>query len=156
MEGIHGLNESLTNKINREFKFKIFVSALTQLNIDDHNRFSTTDTRMLRRIVRDNKFRGFSARQTIQLWNKVLNGEKNYIFPYQEEADAFFNSALVYEVAILKQFALPLLFDIKNFEPEYCEANRLIRLLDPFLTMNTEYIPPNSILREFIGQSCFY
>ena len=156
LEGIHGLNETLTNKINREFKFKIFVSALTQLNIDDHNRFSTTDTRMLRRIVRDNKFRGFSARQTIQLWNKVLNGEKNYIFPYQEEADAFFNSALVYEVAILKQFALPLLFDIKNFEPEYCEANRLIRLLDPFLTMNTEYIPPNSILREFIGQSCFY
>ncbi len=156
LEGIHGLNETLTNKINREFKFKIFVSALTQLNIDDHNRFSTTDTRMLRRIVRDNKFRGFGARQTIQLWSKVINGEKNYIFPYQEEADTFFNSALVYEVAILKQFALPLLFDIKNFEPEYCEANRLIRLLNPFLTMNTEYIPPNSILREFIGQSCFY
>ena len=156
LEGIHGLNETLTSKINREFKFKIFVSALTQLNIDDHNRFSTTDTRMLRRIVRDNKFRGFGARQTIQLWNKVINGEQNYIFPYQEEADAFFNSALVYEVAILKQFALPLLFDIKNFEPEYCEANRLIRLLNPFLTINVAYIPPNSILREFIGQSCFY
>lgn len=156
LEGIHGLNEKLTHKINKEFKFKIFVSALTQLNIDDHNRFSTTDTRLLRRIVRDNKFRGFGARQTIQLWKKVINGENNYIFPYQEEADMFFNSALVYEIAVLKQFALPLLFDIKNTEPEYCEANRLIRLLNPFLTINTESIPGNSILREFIGQSCFY
>ncbi len=156
MEGIHGLNEKLTASIPKDYKFKIFVSALAQLNIDDHNRISTTDTRLVRRIVRDNQFRNFDAKSTINIWRTVLRGENNYIFPYQEEADMFFNSALVYEMSALKQFALPLLFDISDDNSEYTEANRLIRFMNSFLTVNTKYIPQNSILREFIGGSCFY
>lgn len=156
MEGIHGLNEKLTASIPKDYKFKIFVSALAQLNIDDHNRISTTDTRLVRRIVRDNQFRNFDAKSTINIWRTVLRGENNYIFPYQEEADMFFNSALVYEMSALKQFALPLLFDISADNSEYTEANRLIRFMNSFLTVNTKYIPQNSILREFIGGSCFY
>ncbi len=156
MEGIHGLNEKLTAKIDRDHKFKIFVSALTQLNIDDHNRISTTDTRLVRRIVRDNQFRGFSAKNTIGMWKSVTRGENNYIFPYQEEADAFFNSSLVYEMSILKQYATSLLYNISEDEEEYCEANRLIRFLDSFLVLNPKHVPRNSILREFIGGSCFY
>lgn len=156
MEGIHGLNEKLTASIPKNYKFKIFVSALAQLNIDDHNRISTTDTRLVRRIVRDNQFRNFDAKSTINIWRTVLRGENNYIFPYQEEADMFFNSALVYEMSALKQFALPLLFDISADNSEYTEANRLIRFMNSFLTVNTKYIPQNSILREFIGGSCFY
>lgn len=156
MEGIHGLNEKLTASIPRDYKFKIFASALTQLNIDDHNRISTTDTRLVRRIVRDNQFRNFSAKNTINMWKTVVRGENNYIFPYQEEADAFFNSALVYEMSVLKQFALPLLFDIPDINEEYTEANRLIRFMNQFITVNAKHIPKNSILREFIGGSCFY
>lgn len=156
MEGIHGLNEKLTSKIDKDDKFKIFISALTQLNIDDHNRISTTDTRLVRRIVRDHQFRGFNAKSTIDIWKSVVRGENNYIFPYQEEADMFFNSSLVYEMSVLKQFANPLLFNISNNDKEYCEANRLIRFLGSFLTLNTQHIPKNSILREFIGNSCFH
>ncbi len=155
LEGIHGLNEKLTEIIPKKDKFKIFISALTQLNIDDHNRIPTTDSRLIRRIVRDNRFRGFTAKTTIDMWPSVLRGESANIFPYQEEADAFFNSALVYEMCVLKQFAEPLLFNIEKEESEYTEARRLIKFLDSFLGVSSEQIPPNSILREFIGGSCF-
>ncbi len=155
MEGIHGLNEKMTADIAKKDKFKIFISALTQLNIDYHNHIPTTDTRLVRRIVRDNRFRGINAVSTFDVWPSVLRGENKYIFPYQEEADAFFNSALVYEMCILKQFAEPLLFNIKREQQEYTEAKRLIKFLDSFLGVSSEQVPPNSILREFIGGSCF-
>lgn len=155
MEGIHGLNEVLTQSVPKHFKFKIFISALTQLNINDHNRIGTTDTRLIRRIVRDNQFRGFKAKMTIDMWSSVGRGENKYIFPYQEEADVFFNSALLYELSVLKEFAKPLLVEIKDNEQEYTEAHRLIRFLDSFIGINSEHIPRNSLLREFIGGGCF-
>lgn len=156
IEGIHGLNEKLTESISRDKKFKIYISALTQLNINAHNRIPTTDTRLIRRIVRDHNFRGFNALSTFDIWPTVVKGERKNIFPFQEEADAMFNSALIYEMGILKQFAEPLLFDIDRNLPEYIEAKRLIKFLDSFLNINcTEYIPPNSIIREFIGGSCY-
>ena len=135
--------------------FKIFISALTQLNIDDHNRIPTTDSRLVRRIVRDAKYRGYPADRTIELWPSVLRGENKYIFPFQEEADAFFNSALVYEMCVLKQFAEPLLFGVSPSSPSYAEARRLNKFLDGFLGVSSETVPPNSLLREFIGGSCF-
>ena len=155
MEGIHGLNEAIGEGISRKDTFRIFISALTQINIDDHNRIPTTDTRLVRRIVRDFQFRGYSAARTLDMWPSVMRGEGKYIFPFQEEADAFFNSALVYEMCVLKQFAEPLLFGIEKDEPSYAEAKRLIKFLDGFLGASSEFVPVNSILREFVGGSSF-
>lgn len=155
IEGIHGLNDIIGKGIPRENMFKIFISALTQINIDDHNRIPTTDTRLVRRIVRDHQFRSYSAETTINMWYSVMRGEGKYIFPFQEEADAFFNSALVYEMCVLKQFAEPLLFGIDKASPAYTEAKRLIKFLDGFLGVSSEFVPPNSILREFVGGSNF-
>jgi len=155
MEGIHGLNHAIGEGVDRKDTFRIFISALTQLNIDDHNRIPTSDTRLIRRMVRDNQFRGHPAAGTIEMWPSVLRGEGKYIFPFQEEADAFFNSALVYEMCVLKQFAEPLLFGIDRDNPSYTEAKRLIKFLDGFLGASSEFVPANSILREFVGGSIF-
>lgn len=155
IEGIHGLNERLTCEINKANKFKIYVSALTQLNLDYHNRIPTTDTRIIRRIVRDNHFRGFDAATTISLWPSVRRGEEINIFPYQEQADIMFNSSLIYELAVLKQYVEPLLFQIDKSMPQYNESKRLIKFMDYFLGVPSEDIPNNSIIREFIGKSCF-
>jgi uridine kinase len=153
MEGIHGLNPDLMSAIPHEQTFRIYVSALTQLNLDRYNRVSTTDTRLLRRIVRDARERGYSARDTIQHWESVRRGEKNYIFPYQENADVMFNSALVYELAVLKPMAEPLLRQVPYYTPEYVEAKRLLAFLEWFVPLESTAIPDNSILREFIGGS---
>ena len=155
IEGIHCLNDKLTDSIPKDQKFKIYISALTVLNIDYYNRISTTDTRLIRRIVRDYRYRGYSAKETIRRWNSVNQGEKKYIFPYQEEADAMFNSSLVYELGALKEFALPLLKEIQSTDSEYMEAKRLIDLLSYFKSIPVDYIPESSILREFIGGSVF-
>lgn len=156
IEGIHGLNEKISANIDKKDKFKIFISALTQLNIDSHNRISTTDARIFRRLVRDHHFRGFGVNKTIQIWSDVMKGEIKNIFPFQEEADVIFNSALIYELAVLKPFADPLLYRVTKDEEEYSEATRLIKFLDSFLPINClDAIPPNSIIREFIGGGCF-
>lgn len=155
IEGIHGLNDKLSYELPKSSKFKIYISALTQLNIDEHNRIPTTDGRLIRRMVRDARTRGISAEDTIARWQSVRNGEENYIFPFQEEADVMFNSALIYELSVLKQFAEPLLFGIPSTSPEYVEAKRLLKFLDYFLGINTEDIPNNSLVREFVGGSCF-
>ena len=155
LEGIHCLNKAFTYKIPESLKFKIYIGALTQLNVDDHNRISTTDTRMLRRIVRDTYFRGYKIRKVLQHWSSVRNGEEKNIYPYQEEADEMFNSALIYEPAILKKFCLPILKRIKKSNPEYEEAKRLIYFLNLFYAFNERSVPSNSILREFIGSSSF-
>lgn len=156
IEGIHGLNEKLTSSIPKESKFKIYVSALTSMNIDDHNRIPTTDTRIIRRIVRDFQFRGCSAVNTINRWPSVRRGEEKNIFPFQEEADVMFNSALIFELGVLKTLAETLLRDIDASRPEYSEARRLIEFLRNFLTIESKEIPINSIIREFVGGSCFY
>lgn len=155
IEGIHGLNDRLSQLIPPEHKFKIYISALTQLNIDEHNPLSTTDERLIRRIVRDARTRGTNAMETIAMWPSVRKGERENIFPFQEQADVMFNSALVYELAVLKVYAEPLLFGIERDCPEYLEAKRLLKLLDYFLPMPTDGIPNNSLLREFVGGSCF-
>lgn len=155
IEGIHGLNDQLTADIPKDNKFKIYVSALTQLNIDAHNRIPTTDNRIIRRIVRDNQFRGHDAIKTIGMWPMVRRGEENYIFPFQEEADVMFNSALIYELAVLKRYAEPLLKKITPDFPEYSEAKRLLKFLSYFLPLEDSEVPLTSILREFIGSSCF-
>lgn len=155
IEGIHGLNDKLSYALPAESKFKIYISALTQLNIDEHNRIPTTDGRLLRRIVRDARTRGTSAKDTIDRWPSVRRGEEANIFPYQEQADVMFNSALVYELACLKVYAEPLLFGIDKSEPEYLEAKRLLKFLDYFISVPSEDIPHNSLLREFVGGSCF-
>ena len=155
IEGIHGLNDKLSYALPKENKFKIYISALTQLNIDEHNRIPTTDGRLIRRIVRDARTRGSSAKDTIAMWPSVRRGEERNIFPYQEEADAMFNSALIYELACLKVYAEPLLFGIDKNEPEYVEAKRLLKFFDYFVPVPSEAVPYNSILREFIGGSCF-
>ena len=155
IEGIHGLNDRLSYSLPTESKFKIYISALTQLNIDEHNRIPTTDGRLIRRIVRDNRTRGTSAKATIAMWPSVRRGEDENIFPYQEQADAMFNSALLYELAVLKLYAEPVLFQIGSDEPEYQEAKRLLKFLDYFVGIPSEDIPKNSILREFVGGSCF-
>ena len=155
IEGIHGLNDKLSYALPKESKFKIYISALTQLNVDEHNRIPTTDGRLLRRMVRDARTRGITAKETIARWPSVRNGEESYIFPFQEEADVMFNSALIYELAVLKQFAEPLLFGIEQDCPEYMEAKRLLKFLDYFLGVTTEDIPMNSLVREFVGGSCF-
>ena len=155
IEGIHGLNDKLSYALPQESKFKIYISALTQLNIDEHNRIPTTDGRLIRRIVRDARTRGTSAKETIARWPSVRRGEEQNIFPFQEEADVMFNSALIYELACLKVYAEPLLFGIDKNEPEYAEAKRLLKFFDYFLPVPSEAVPHNSILREFIGGSCF-
>lgn len=155
IEGIHCLNDKLTSKIPRENKFKIYISDLTVLNIDDFNRISTTDTRLIRRIVRDNNFRSYSAAETLKRWPSVNRGENKNIFPYQEEADAMFNSSLVYELAVLGKYARPLLGEITRDQEEYSEARRIITFLEYFEEMDETPIPNNSLLREFIGGSVF-
>ena len=155
IEGIHGLNDALSYSLPRESKFKIYISALTQLNIDEHNRIPTTDGRLIRRMVRDARTRGTSARDTIAMWPSVRRGEEENIFPYQEDADCMFNSALIYELSVLKQYAEPILFGIEKNCEEYLEAKRLLKFLDYFLGVSSEDIPKNSILREFVGGSCF-
>jgi len=155
MEGIHGLNDRLTPRIPREQKFKIYVSALTQLNLDDHNRVSTTDNRLLRRLVRDYNFRGHSAQQTLKMWPSVQAGERKHIFPFQNSADAAFNSALDYELSVLKVYAEPLLRTVKPGYAEYSEARRLQSFLDYFTPIPAQSVPGDSLLREFIGDSEF-
>ena len=155
LEGIHGLNDALSYSLPKESKFKIYISALTQLNIDEHNRIPTTTARLIRRIVRDARTRGTSAQGTIAMWYSVRRGEEENIFPFQEQADCMFNSALVYELAVLKQYVEPLLFGIKEDDPEYLEANKLLKFLKYFLGISSEGIPHNSIVREFVGGSVF-
>ena len=153
LEGIHGLNPDLIAHLEPRFTFRIYVSALTQLNLDRHNRVSTTDTRLIRRIVRDARERGYTAQQTIQRWESVRQGEKQNIFPFQENADVMFNSALVYELSALKPLVEPLLRQVSFGTDEYIEAKRLLAFLEWFLAIESDVIPDNSILREFIGQS---
>jgi len=155
MEGIHGLNPDLTPEIADKQKFKIYISALTQLNLDDHNRISTTDNRIIRRIVRDHQFRGVSASQTLDMWPSVHHGEKNYIFPYQNNADAAFNSALDYELAVLKPYAEPLLKTVKPNDPSYTQAIRLQTFIEHFYPIPSFLVPGRSLLREFIGGGDF-
>ena len=155
IEGIHGLNDKLSYTLPAESKFRIYISALTQLNIDEHNPLPTTDGRLLRRIVRDARTRGTSAQETLAMWASVRRGEEKYIFPFQDSADVMFNSALVYEMAVLKVYAEPLLFQIPRDSAEYLEAKRLLKLLDYFLPLPTEGIAQNSLVREFVGGSCF-
>jgi len=155
LEGIHCLNPRLTEAIAPNNKFKIYISALTQLNLDSHNRIATTDNRLVRRLVRDNNFRGHSALQTMKMWPSVRRGEKAWIFPFQEEADIAFNSALDYELAVLKPFAEPLLAEVKPEDPVYGEARRLQDFLGSFLGIPHDLVPPTSLLREFIGKSSF-
>lgn len=155
LEGIHGLNDRLTYAIEPEVKFKIYASAITQLNIDDHNRIHTRDTRLIRRMVRDVQFRDHPTSETIGLWPSVVKGEDKYIFPFQERADVMFNSALIYELPILSCFARPLVKKIKKSHPIYCEAARIDDLLSYFRPVTTDLVPNNSILREFIGGSVF-
>ncbi len=155
LEGIHGLNPNLTPKIPNEYKFKIYLSALTQLNLDDHNRVSTSDNRLIRRIVRDNNFRSKAAEGTIAMWPSVQKGEELHIFPYHDNADAILNTALDYELSVLRVYAAPLLRRVKPTMPEYSEAQRLLNFLENFATVAPTEVPPRSIIREFIGGSAF-
>ncbi len=156
IEGIHGLNPALTPNIDNKYIFKIYVSALTQLNVDKYNRIPTTDTRILRRIVRDSLFRNYSAVNTIKRWPSVRRGEDKYIFPYQENADIMFNSALIYEIAILKRFAEQNLRSVTRDNPQYSEATRLLKFLGYFIDIPSSSVPQTSILKEFIGKSSFH
>ncbi len=156
IEGIHGLNDATSYALPNESKYKIYISALTSINIDEHNRIPTTDGRLLRRMVRDARTRGASAQRTIGMWSSVRKGEEQYIFPFQESADAMFNSVLIYELAVLKQYAEPLLFGINKGEPEYYEAKRLLKFLEYFVGVSSDDLPKNSICREFVGGSCFH
>ena len=155
IEGIHGLNPKMTESLPDENKFKVYISALTQLNVDEHNRIPTTDGRLLRRMVRDARTRGKTAKETISMWPSVRRGEEENIFPYQEEADEMFNSSLIYELAVLKVYVEPLLFGIERDCPEYLEAKRLLKFLDYFVGIGSEAIPANSLLKEFVGGGCF-
>lgn len=155
IEGIHCLNDELTYQLDAKNKYKVYISALTALNIDEHNRIPTTDGRLLRRMVRDARTRGTSARETISMWPSVRRGEQENIFPYQEGADAMFNSALIYELSVLKQYCEPLLYSIPGDCPEFVEAKRLLKFLDYFLGFGSDNLPRNSLLREFVGGSCF-
>lgn len=155
IEGLHALNDVMTMSIESKNKFKIYISPLTQLNIDNHNYIRTTDTRKLRRIIRDNKYRGHSASDTLKMWSKIKRGEEKYIFPYQDNVDEIINSALVYEIGVLKTYAEPLLFSVAEDDPMYPEALRLINFLRNFLPIPSDDVPSDSILREFIGGSVF-
>ncbi len=156
IEGLHALNDDLTMSIERNHKFKIYISALTQLNIDNHNRIHTSDTRKLRRIIRDNQYRSASAAATLKMWKTIREGEEKYVFPYQDDVDVILNSALIYEVGILKTYAEPLLFSVNENDECYAEALRLINFLRNFLPIPSDNIPSDSVLREFIGKSCFF
>ena len=155
IEGIHCLNDKLTSSIPKDQKYKIYISALTVLNMDRYNRISSTDTRLVRRIVRDYQFRGYSAKQTIASWYMVNRGEEKNIFPYQENANVIFNTSLIYELGVLKNIAMPLLEEIKPEEPEYAEARRLINMLKYFREIPAEYVPANSLIKEFVGGGNF-
>lgn len=155
IEGLHALNDTMTMSIDSKNKFKIYISPLTQLNVDNHNYIRTTDTRKLRRIIRDNKYRGHSASDTLKMWSKIKRGEEKYIFPYQDNVDEIINSALVYEIGVLKTYAEPLLFSVAEDDPMYPEALRLINFLRNFLPIPSDDVPSDSILREFIGGSVF-
>ena len=154
IEGIHCLNPLMSESLPEEAKFRVYISALTQLNIDEHNRIPSTDARLIRRMVRDNRTRGYSAEDTIGMWKNVRRGEERNIFPYQERADVMVNSAMLYELPVLKIFAEPILFQIKESSPAWQEAKRLLKFLDYMLPISPEFIPQNSIVREFIGGSC--
>ncbi len=156
IEGIHCLNDKMSEHLPKENKFKIYISALTQLNVDEHNRIPTTDGRLIRRMVRDARTRGNTAQETIRMWPSVRRGEEKNIFPFQEEADVMFNSSLVYELAVLKQYAEPILFSVPRDSGEYVEAKRLLKFLDYFLGVDSTQVPGNSLIREFIGGSCFH
>ena len=156
IEGIHGLNDRLSETIPEEQKFRIFISAMTQLNVDDHNRISTSDSRLLRRIVRDHQFRGSSAAKTISSWPSVKRGEEKNIFPYQENADVMFNSTTIYELSVLKNYVEPLLYQITPEQEEYVTAKRTMKFLDYFLAANCDVVPRNSILKEFLGGSALH
>ncbi len=155
IEGIHCLNPKLTESMKDDSKFRIYISALTQINIDEHNRIPSTDGRLIRRLVRDARTRGASAMKTISMWPSVNRGEKKNIFPYQEQADVMFNSSLLYELAVLRQYVEPLLFAVDKGTREYLEAKRLLKFFDYFVGIGSEYVPTNSLLREFIGGGCF-
>ena len=155
IEGIHCLNPKLTEMLDDASKFKIYISALTQLNIDEHNRIPSTDGRLIRRIVRDARTRGASAMKTIGMWASVRRGEEENIFPFQEQADVMFNSSLIYELAVLKQYVEPLLFAVDKESEQYQEAKRLLKFFDYFVGIGSDYVPTNSLLREFIGGGCF-
>ena len=155
IEGIHGLDSNILTNIPRENKFKIYLSALTELNIDNHNRISTSDNRLLRRIIRDNRTRGYDVTKTLESWAKVRSGEEKYVFPYQDDADFTFNTGLIYEIGILKTYVEPLLYSVDDQSPQYEEAKRLIDFLRLFLPRPSDAVPQDSILREFIGNSCF-
>ncbi len=156
VEGLHAINEKLTPAIESKNKYKIYISPLTQINIDNHNRIHTSDIRRLRRMVRDNNFRGYTASDTLNSWNSIRNGEEKYVFPFQDEADVVINSSLLYEIGVLKLYAEPLLFSVKENEKCYPEAIRLINFLRNFLAIPSENVPKDSVLREFIGGSCYY
>lgn len=155
MEGIHCLNDKLTFLIPKEQKYKIYISCLTVLNIDYYNRIPTTDSRLIRRIVRDKKFRNYDAIHTLEMWSSVTRGEAKNIFTFQEQADSMFNSSLIYEMGVLKKYAIPLLSQIKKEAPEFSEAKRLYSLLSYFEDIPDEYVPNTSLLKEFIGGSIF-
>lgn len=155
IEGLHALNDDLTMSIDRRQKFKVYISALTQLNIDNHNRIHTSDTRKLRRIVRDNKYRGKNASETLKMWRGIREGEEKFVFPFQDDADYVINSALVYEIGVLKVYAEPLLFNVDENDDSYPEALRLINFLRNFLPIPSDQVPKDSVIREFIGQSSF-
>jgi uridine kinase len=155
VEGIHGMNPELMPLVDGAFSFKIFLSALTQISIDDHNHISTTDNRLIRRILRDSKYRGYSAADTIKRWPSVRNGEEKNIFPYQENADVMFNSALIYELAVLKKYVEPLLKAVPETCEEHSEADRLLKFFSYFHHIDDFEIPPTSVIREFLGGSSF-
>ena len=155
IEGIHCLNDVFSHSLPKESKFKIYISCLTTLNVDDHNRIPTTDARLLRRIERDARTRGYGARATIQMWPSVRRGEEANIFPFQDSADVVFNSALIYEIALLKPYIEPLLFGVPKDCPEYLEAKRLLKFLSYFLPLPADDVPKTSLLREFIGGGCY-
>jgi uridine kinase len=155
VEGIHGLNERLTSSVSPAHKFRVYVSALTQLTVDNSERIFTSDSRLLRRIVRDRLFRGYRAERSIDMWPSVRRGEQQHIFPFQEQADAIFNSALVYEPSVLKTYAERFLLEVPTDSPSFVEADRLLRFLSLFVPIFSEEVPHASILREFIGGSSF-
>ena len=155
IEGLHSLNDSLTSTIGSDKKYKIYMSPLTSINLDNHNRLSTSDNRLIRRIVRDNQKRGYNASETLDQWKRVRSGETNFVFPYQDSADIVINTSLIYEMSVLKVYAEPLLFSVKENDPNYVEAIRLINELRMILPMPGSSIPLDSIIREFIGNSCF-
>ena len=155
IEGLHSLNDELTKSISNDRKYKIYISPLTGLNIDNHNRLNTTDNRLLRRMVRDNLRRGYNASATLESWGRVRDGETKYVFPYQDKADIVLNTSLIYEMSVLKVYAEPLLFSVSEDDPNYNEALRLINILRMILPMPSASIPLDSIMREFIGNGCF-